>query len=229
MPRKTIADIRKEEIVKAFFKVVSEKGLAKATIREVARAAGCNHGILHHYFAGKKQILKGAMDYVATAYKAEMLEGLSKCDSAMSRIEYLISWFLDLSLFNLEFSRVWTEFVNLSKYDPAASAIVLGLYGEMKGVFAETIRGGIRSGEFRKLNPIVMANVIAANVEGSLLLWVAEPDKTPIRKMTKQIEDMITKYLENRESQRNASDSDGKVKGKNKDRERVKRRATNGN
>ncbi|MBI4831700.1 MAG: TetR/AcrR family transcriptional regulator [Candidatus Lindowbacteria bacterium] len=208
MARKTIADIRKEEIVKAFFKVASEKGLAKATIREVARAAGCNHGILHHYFAGKKQILKGAMDYVTTVYKAELLDGLSECDSAMSRIGYLISWFLDLSRFNLEFSRAWTEFVNLSKYDPAASATVRGLYEEMKGVFAETIREGIRSGEFRKLNPIVMANVIAANVEGSLLLWVAEPEKTPIKEMAKQIEDMITKYLGNHESRLNKERSD---------------------
>jgi len=195
MARKTIAEIRKDEIIKAFFNVVSEKGLAKATIREVATAAGCNHGMLHHYFAGKEEIIKAAVDYVMTAYKAELLDGLSRCDSAAGRIKYLISWFFDLSRFNLEFSRAWMEFANLSKYDPPVSATIRSCYDEVKGVFAKTIREGIRSGEFRKLNPAVMANVIMASMEGSTLLWVVDSKKTPIRDMGRQIEDMVIDYL----------------------------------
>ncbi|MBI5118685.1 TetR/AcrR family transcriptional regulator [Candidatus Poribacteria bacterium] len=195
MARKTIAEIRKDEIIKAFFKVVSEKGIAKATIREVATAAGCNRGILHHYFAGKEEIIKGAVDYVMTIYKAELLEGLSECDSATSRIKYLVSWFFDLCRFNLDFSRAWMEFVNLSKYDPTVSSTIRDCYEEVKGVFAKTIREGIRSGEFRKLNPVVTANVIMANLEGATLLWVVDAEKTPVKNMGKQIEDMITKYL----------------------------------
>jgi AcrR family transcriptional regulator len=195
MPRRTIAEIRKEEIIKAFFKVVSESGVAKATIRKVATAAGCNRGILHHYFGGKEEIIKGAVDYVLTAYKAELLEGLSECDSAMSRIKYLMSWFFDLCRFDREFSRAWMEFVNLSKHDPAVSAGIRACYAEMKGIFGKTIREGIRGGEFRKLNPVVAANVIMAYLEGTTLLWVVDAEKTPIKDMEKQIEDMITTYL----------------------------------
>jgi len=82
MARKSIAEIRKEEIIEAFFKVVSEKGFAKATIREVANVAGCNHGMLHHYFENKEAIIESAVEHVMTVYRAFRISGdvLRTCD-----------------------------------------------------------------------------------------------------------------------------------------------------
>ena len=198
MARKSIAEIRKEEIFDAFFKVVSEKGFAQATIREIANVAECNHGMLHHYFENKEAIIQAAVDHVTTAYRAELLEGLSKHESAMDRLRYLIAWLNDLDRFNLEFSRAWMELWILSKSDMAVSAALRECYQEVKDIIAKIIRDGIKAGEFRNINPNVMANVILASLEGSTMLWVVDAEKTPVKAVGKQVEDMIAEFLDKR-------------------------------
>ena len=198
MGRRAIVEIRKEEIVRAFFEVLSKKGYAKATIREVADAAGCNHGMLHHYFESKKAIIEAVVDHVMTVYKAELLEGLSQYDSAEDRIRYVISWFCDLDRFNLEFSRAWIEFWVLSKSEPAVAAALQGCYREIREILADIIRDGMKRNEFRTVNPMVAANVIMASLEGSTMLWVVDTEKTPVKEVGKQIGDMVAGYLTKR-------------------------------
>ena len=200
MGRKSIAEIRKEEIIEAFFKVVSEKGFSKATIREIAHVAGCNHGMLHHYFANKEAIIEAAVDYVMTAYRAELLEGLSHHESAADRIRFLVSWFCDLDRFNLEFSRAWMEFWVLSKTETSVAVALQECYRDIRNIFAEIIRDGINRGEFRKVDATVTANVILASLEGSTMLWVVDPEETPVEATGKQTEEMIADFLAKREA-----------------------------
>lgn len=195
MGRKSIAEIRREEIIEAFFKVVSEKGFARATIREVANAAGCNHGMLHHYFSNKEEIIKAAVDHVMTVYTAELRDNLSRLDSAAEQIKFVIPWFFDLDRFDLEFSRAWMEFWVLSKNDPVVSGALLECYRELINIFSDIIRDGIKKGEFRKVNPNVAASVIMGNLEGATMLWVIDTEQTPVQAMGKQIEKMVTNYL----------------------------------
>jgi AcrR family transcriptional regulator len=200
LAKKSVAEIRKEEIVNAFFKVVSERGFAQATIREVAHAAGCNHGMLHHYFENKEAIIQAAVAHVVTAYRAELLEGLSRLDSATDRLRYLIAWFNDLCRFDLEFSRAWMEFWVLSKNDPAVSAALRECYQKVKDIFARVIRDGIKAGEFRKVNPVVTANVILGSLEGCTTLWVLDTGKTPVKDMGEQMEEIFSGFLTKREA-----------------------------
>jgi len=199
MARESVAEIRKREIIEAFFKVVSEKGFTQATIREVANAAGCNHGMLHHYFQNKEAIIRAAVDHVTTAYRAELLEGLSQHDSAMDRFRYLIAWFNDCDRFNLEFSRAWMELWILSKNDPAVSAALQECYQEVKDIFARVIRDGIKAGEFRKVNPDVIANAILGSLEGCTTLWVLDTGKTPVEEMGELMEEVFSEFLTRQE------------------------------
>ena len=195
MGRKSIAEIRKEEIIEAFFEVVSEHGFAKATIREIANAAGCNHGMLHHYFPNKEAIIQAAVAHIMNIYKAELLEGLSKHDSAAKQLRFIIPWFFDLNRFNLELSRAWVDFWALSKNEESVSAALKDCYKDVRGIFVEIINRGIRTGEFRKVNARVTANVMLAALEGSTMLWVVDTDETLVKSMGKIIEDMLSHYL----------------------------------
>lgn len=52
---------RRREIVDACLRVVSRAGIAGATTREIASEAGVSHGIIAHYFTGKEEILRAAL------------------------------------------------------------------------------------------------------------------------------------------------------------------------
>ena len=195
MGRKSIAKIRKEEIIEAFFEVVSKNGFGKATIRQIANVAGCNHGMLHHYFPNKEAIIQSAVTHIMTIYKAELLEGLSDYDSAIDQLRFIIPWFFDLNRFNLQLSRAWVDFWAISKNEESVSEALQECYRDVKKVFVEIINRGIKTGEFRKVNARVTANVMLAAMEGSTMLWVVDTEETPVEAMGKQIEGILSHYL----------------------------------
>lgn len=61
MPKIVDHDARRRQIVMATWRVIAAGGLAGATIREIAREAGCSSGVLAHYFTDRQDILASAM------------------------------------------------------------------------------------------------------------------------------------------------------------------------
>lgn len=61
MPKIVDHDARRREIVMATWRVIAAGGLEGATIREIAREAGCSNGVLSHYFADRDDIIASAM------------------------------------------------------------------------------------------------------------------------------------------------------------------------
>ena len=195
MGRKSIAHIRRKEIIEGFFNVVAEKGFAEASIREITKAAGVSKGILHHYFTNKEAMVLGVMDYVLTSYMEEFQNELSKHMAAVDRMKFVFSWFFDLERFTLKFSRAWMEFWVLSKTDPAISKALRGCYKVVKDAIADIIRDGIKAGEFRKVDPIVTANLILSCMEGATILWVVDTKDTPMKALGKHTAELFLNDL----------------------------------
>jgi AcrR family transcriptional regulator len=61
MPKIVDWDARRDEILSATWRVIARDGIARATIRAIAREAGCSRGILAHYFDDKADILGSAL------------------------------------------------------------------------------------------------------------------------------------------------------------------------
>ncbi|MGI9008591.1 MAG: TetR/AcrR family transcriptional regulator [Streptosporangiaceae bacterium] len=61
MPKIVDWDARRDEILSATWRVIARDGIAKATIRAIAKEAGCSRGILAHYFDDKADILGSAL------------------------------------------------------------------------------------------------------------------------------------------------------------------------
>jgi AcrR family transcriptional regulator len=61
MPKIVDWDARRDEILSATWRVIARDGIARATIRAIAREARCSPGILAHYFDDKADILGSAL------------------------------------------------------------------------------------------------------------------------------------------------------------------------
>ena len=61
MPKIVNWDERRDEILSATWRVIARDGIARATIRAIAREASCSPGILAHYFDDKADILGSAL------------------------------------------------------------------------------------------------------------------------------------------------------------------------
>lgn len=61
MPKIVDWDQRRDEILAATWRVIARDGITGATIRAIAKEAGCSRGILGHYFDDKADILGSAL------------------------------------------------------------------------------------------------------------------------------------------------------------------------
>jgi AcrR family transcriptional regulator len=56
-----------EALLEAASALLSERNPASVSVREIAKAAGVNHGLVHHYFGGKPQLIVAVLDRRARA------------------------------------------------------------------------------------------------------------------------------------------------------------------
>src|SRR6476619_3320829 len=61
-PAQLLADARREQILQAAAQVFAAKGFHRATVRDVARAAGVADGTIYNYFENKTALLLGILD-----------------------------------------------------------------------------------------------------------------------------------------------------------------------
>ena len=195
MGRKSLANIRRKEITEAFFRVVAEKGLAKATIREVTEAAGLSPGMLHHYFDNKEAMILEVLGYVTTAYTADFQRGLSQHLTGTDRLRFMISWFIDLDRFDIDWSRTLMEFRVAAKTNPTVSGALQEFFRIGRDVITDIIRDGIESNEFRRVNTAITANMILSSMDGMVSLWLLDPEATPLKEIGEQMTDLFLDYL----------------------------------
>ena len=195
MPKLSIAEIRKTEIIEAFLKIVSGKGLAKATVREVADAAGCSHGMVRHYFGDKETMILEALDHMIALYSADFQKGVPRNESALSRLKYLISWWVALEKSDIDWGWIMMEFRTLAKSEPQISEAVKKYYGLAMDAIADIIREGIEAGDFRKVDPVNAANLISSTLEGIIRLWYVDPERLELKPMAESAITLFEEYL----------------------------------
>lgn len=194
MGRRSIEEIRKEEIIDAFFNVVAEKGLMGASTREIATAAGCNHGMLRHYFGNKEAIIKGAVDHLANEYMTEIKEGMAKFAAATDQFNYIFNTFR-IESFDASVLQAWLELLAFSKTNPVIREAFQSFYLSFTGIIAGLIRKGMQTGEFKTVDPGITADLICGSLEGNMLLIHINTNHTNGDLLNRQLNRVFLNYL----------------------------------
>ena len=59
--RKAVRDIRREQLIEAAIRAISQHGIGETTIADVVREAGMANGAVNQYFASKDMLLLEAL------------------------------------------------------------------------------------------------------------------------------------------------------------------------
>lgn len=123
MARKRVQEERKQQILEALNTCLQEKSFQQTSIKDIARVAGVNHGVLHYYFTGKEDILLQYIDYVLEYYQTQMREWLGTKDLSLygkkEFIEEIFGFINNRITLNLNLSRIFVEIWEISLYNAA--------------------------------------------------------------------------------------------------------------
>jgi len=72
MGRKSIAHLRKPDILKHTYRLIAKEGLAGMSINKIARQMDVNPGIVMHYFKNKEGLILALVDYMLEKAEAHL-------------------------------------------------------------------------------------------------------------------------------------------------------------
>ncbi len=169
-------DEKKAAIARAAIKVFAEKGIARAKMIEVARAAGIGKGTIYEYFRSKDELFEFAVNQFFEALNLQLERELAKTDDPTRQLEILVRTTFDsLKSSGPEMHimfEIWAEGVRagVEYFDLGA------MYAAYRELIAAILVDGMRKGQFREVDPISVAATIIGALDGLLLQWILIED-----------------------------------------------------
>ncbi|XXF80068.1 TetR/AcrR family transcriptional regulator [Myxococcaceae bacterium GXIMD 01537] len=95
MGRPSNTEERRQQIVDGLLRVMAERGYERASIQEIARAAGLSPGLVHYHFEDKQEILLTLVEQLSSRGRARVQARLGRAGpSARAQVDAFIDAFL---------------------------------------------------------------------------------------------------------------------------------------
>ncbi len=143
MPIKKAPEDKKIQILEALNQCLQEKPFEKTSIKDIARAAGVNHGLLHYYFKNKDDILTRYIEYVIDHYKNLFNDWLIEIKTQNLSEKELIAEFFGFMnsriTLNKKLSKVFIEIWEIAAYNANIRSILQQAYREWIDTLSEML------------------------------------------------------------------------------------------
>jgi TetR/AcrR family transcriptional regulator len=153
-------------ILKAAVGEFAEHGIAGARTDAIARAAHVNKALLYYYFKDKDALYEAVLDHVFSGLWAQVTPVLdSDLPPRQKMLDYLGAYF-DYIAANPRFPRVVQgEWVRSGAKGSAMQRVARRYFRPIFEKLSEVLQEGIRTGEFRAVNPMdFLPSVVAVIV-----------------------------------------------------------------
>ena len=146
MPKKVDHDTRRADIAIAAFRVIGRKGVAGATIRDIAREIGISVGAVVHYITAKDHILLRAAEY-STFVIRERMERAERENAGLEALREVVYRGLPSSPEMIGHWKIWFGFWELSGRSELIRTALHDRYDESARRYGRLIRNAQKTGE----------------------------------------------------------------------------------
>jgi AcrR family transcriptional regulator len=144
---RTLVKQRRDQIVRAAVEVFSRRGYGKATVREVAEAAGFSSGNVYCYIRAKEDILYLIFDELITTKRDEVFRAIAGIEDPVERVRAAIRAELEVAhRYRKEVLLLYRESHSL---DRASLEEVMGRESEYAHFLQSVFEDGYRHGVFQ--------------------------------------------------------------------------------
>ncbi len=172
MPKIVDHDERREALCLAAAKLIHEKGLEAATVRAIAKAAGCSTGVLAHYFTDKNDLVAHVLAFVNRRPMERVQAKLEREPDP----EYFIAWLDEVLPVDEERRMEWSVRLAIWGFRPDLQSFrPSGEISWLEGARALVELGQARGIIAPNLDPDEVAGRLTAAILGASLCAIFEP------------------------------------------------------
>ena len=158
---------RKKEIMNSAAKVISERGLEKATMEDIIAGTTLSKGGVYHYYRSVNEIFKDIMRFGIEYRNNVIKEHLSECKKG-EEMQFMARQLVDKIVDDNPYMPLYVEFLIAKKRNPELNAMMLDLQAEtmdsFKGVFEDDSKWLFNPSVFQFVTDYMNALILASNI-----------------------------------------------------------------
>ncbi len=191
MPKHVDHDARRKDFIAAAHESILEQGLAKTTIRSVAKRAGYTTGALVHYFADKDELIKQVLEENGQRVRARM-QSAQHTQQGFAALRGVLLEALPTDKKSGASWRIWLALWYHSEESASMRQEERRRYKEWLGRLGEILQQSIELGELPvSISVPNEAKMLVAFVDGLGVQYLMANGRTS----AKQLREMLDQYL----------------------------------
>ena len=167
MGRKSLARVRKAEILDHFYKVLIEEGFEGASIAKIARSMDTYPGHITHYFKTKEEMLIELVTALLDSY-AKIVPGWAKIKDPEKRMDHILKTVFSPDWSQVADNRVYYACYYLSLSNREIHTLFKDFYNQFRDILKKEVKMYLASGPGKDPDndPETIANAIIAIMSG---------------------------------------------------------------
>ncbi|XOV83274.1 MAG: TetR/AcrR family transcriptional regulator [bacterium] len=191
MPKYVDHDARRKDFIAAAHESILEEGLAKTTIRSVAKRAGYTTGALVHYFADKEELIKQVLEENGQRVRARM-QSAQHTQQGFDALRGVLLEALPTDKTSGASWRIWLALWYHSEESASMRLEERRRYKEWLGRLGDILQQSVDLGELpADTNVTTEARMLVAFVDGLGVQYLMANSRTSAG----QLKEMLDRYL----------------------------------
>jgi AcrR family transcriptional regulator len=178
----SITERRREELVRAAFNQIAERGFEGLRTREVAAEVGVNIATLHYYFPTKESLIRGVVEHAMGRFRSTLAPHGSPSDQLRNHLRAVRKLLVN----EPELGTVMGELALRSARDKSIAAIITEMYDAWHATMRGLLRRAVKQGDLRpELDSDGVAAVVVATLTAMTLPTGAPRSEQALRQLEK--------------------------------------------
>ncbi|MGI9186419.1 MAG: TetR/AcrR family transcriptional regulator [Gaiellales bacterium] len=195
MPRASIAELRRAEIVDGAVRLIAREGYEATTMRGLAAELEVSTGTITHWFATKNQVLGAVLDALAERSAARIAAELEQATTPSEVLIALGDASVPDTPEQVDDQRVWSELAARAARTPDLAERHERLYDGWRRRMEKAVDAGIRAQQLRTVDAREWARTYAALIEGLALHVMLHPESVTPERMRAAIREHVAGTL----------------------------------
>lgn len=190
-----IINLRRSQLTKAAYQVVSRKGYYNFTIKDIAKEAGLSTGLVHYYFKDKQDLLFNLLKEMNLNLKVYLNKSISQSDDPAAKLMIFIRQAFDLVVNEKDYSYVLFDFWTQINRNEKMKRANIKLFQSYRDECSQILKEGIEKGIFKDLDINYHTTIIISLIQGMIIQYVIDKDAFDYAEYTDRIIEGIKSFV----------------------------------
>lgn len=194
--RNDILNLRRSQLTKAAYQVVSKKGYYNFTIKDIANEAGLSTGLVHYYFKDKQDLLLTLLKEINSNVRHLLDMEIRESSDPREKLDIFITQAFNIVEKEQSYFYVLLDFWTQLNHNERMRNAIRKLYESYRRVCSGILSEGVEAGFFKKdMDVHYTATMIVSMIQGTIIQYVIDPGSFNYGDFTTKIKNQVIQEI----------------------------------